>query len=232
MTKSKVNSRITYRGGKHLSLGCILCLASSFQVSAEYLTTSCEQALALSALPIQMRPGSSVYTLGKEGFKKTLSGDGPFTCIVERNHPKSLIPQCVDAAGVDVIVPAIMHKSMQAMQGLAPTEINADFKARADRGEFVAPESIGVNYMMSSYNYIYLQGPNLIANIPPHLMHYAPNVANADIKAAEDAQRRGLPHINDQGIHGYFISFVESASDSSDVKNACAGQVADTPPDV
>lgn len=200
--------------------------------SVDYLSTRCEQALALSALPIQLRADASIYTLGWDGFRKTVSGDGPFTCIVERNHPKSLIPQCVDAAGADEIIPAIIHKTKLAMTGMKPSDIKADFRARAERGEFVAPASIGVNYMMSAYNYIYLQGANRIANIPPHLMHYAPDVTNEDIQAAPDAQRKGLPHINDRGIHGYFIAFVEETSDPSQVQQACAGQVGDFPPDL
>ncbi len=199
---------------------------------ADYLSAKCETALALSALPSHLRTHASVYALGPEGFTKTVDSDGPFTCIVERNHPKSVIPQCVDAAGVDVILPAIMHKTKLAMQGMDPADIRADFSARVDRGEFKAPSSLGVNYMMSSYNYIYLQGRDVIANIPPHLMHYAPNVTNEDIKAVPNAPRLGLPHINAQGIHGYFISFVEGASDPGAVQQACAGEVGDVPPEV
>lgn len=200
--------------------------------AADYLSAKCETALALSALPSHLRANASVYALGPEGFTKTVDSDGPFTCIVERNHPKSIIPQCVDAAGADVILPAIMHKTRLAMRGVKPADIKADFRARAEAGEFKAPPSLGVNYMMSSYNYIYLQGRDAIANIPPHLMHYAPNVTDEDIKAAPNAPRQGLPHINDQGIHGYFISFVEDASDPGAVQQACAGEVGDVPPKI
>lgn len=219
---------------KRLSIAMTALLTVGVQAaeSAEYLSAKCETALALSALPAQMRSSASVYVLSENGFKQTVDADGPFTCIVERNHPKSIIPQCVDAAGADEIIPAIMHKTKLAMQGVKPVDIKADFRTRADKGEFKAPSTIGVNYMMSSYNYIYLQGPNIIANIPPHLMHYAPNATNKDIKAAPNAQRQGLPHINDPGIHAYFISFVEGASDASAVQQACAGEVGDVPPDV
>ncbi len=214
----------------------VLCATAALSAhavqAAEYLSEKCETALALSALPEQMRSSASVFALTKNGFKKTVDSEGPFTCIVERNHPKSLIPQCVDAAGVDVILPAIMHKTLLGMKGMKPVDVKADFRARADKGEFKKPDSLGVNYMMSSYNYIYLQGPDIIANVPPHLMHYAPNATNQDIKAAANAQRQGLPHINDPGIHAYFISFVEDASDSKAVQMACAGEVSDVPPDV
>ena len=215
-----------------IAITAALSMGAHGAEAAEYLSAKCETALALSALPAQMRPKASVYVLTDEGFKQSVKADGPFTCIVERNHPKSLIPQCVDAAGVEEIIPAIMHKTLLGMSGVKPADIKADFRARAEKGEFVPPSTIGVNYMMSSYNYIYLQGPNIIANIPPHLMHYAPNATNEDIKAAPNAQRQGLPHINDPGIHAYFISFVEDASDTSAVQQACAGEVGDVPPDV
>lgn len=207
-----------------------ITLAGHSVSAMDYLTTPCEEALALSALPVQMRAGSSVFVLKPEGFVKTTEGTGPFTCIVERNHIKSLIPQCLDQKGAAVIIPAIIHKTTMALSGVPAEQIRADFDARAESGEFKAPDHIGVNYMMSHYNYIYLQGPGRVMRIPPHLMHYAPNVADADIGVAADAQQKGMPHINDQGIHGYYISFVEGPSDFKAVQRACAGQVGDFPP--
>lgn len=220
---------------RHFSIiaagGLALASMGIGQVTAsDYLSERCEAALALSALPQNLRAEASVYVLGEEGFRKTKTGNGPFTCIVERNHPRSIIPQCMDEQGAELMIPAIIYKSELAMDGAKPNEIKAKFKARADAGDFKAPESLGVNYMTSAYNYIYIEGMDRIATIPPHLMHYAPNTSNEDIGAAEQAQRRRLPHINDAGIHGYFISFVEGTSDSSDVQKACGDQF-DTPPE-
>lgn len=196
----------------------------------DYLTTQCEEALALSALPEQLRAGSSIYVLKPEGFTKTVEGTGTFTCIVERNHPKSIIPQCIERQDADDLVPAIIRKSEMVMNGAKGAEISADFDARVESGEYSSPDFIGVNYMMSHYNYIYVQGANSIRRIPPHLMHYAPGVTNAEVQAAPFAASKGLPHINQPGIHGYYISFVEAPSDFSDVQRACAGQMGDFPP--
>lgn len=128
------------------------------------------------------------------------------------------------------MIPAMIHKTNMYLAGASTEEVSADFKARTASGEFVAPKHMGVNYMMSHYNYIYLQGPGRVVRVRPHLMHYASNVTDADIAAVKDAQQKGMPHINDQGIHGYYISFVESPSDITDVQHACAGQVGDFPP--
>lgn len=221
---------------KHYSMTAVSALAlastalSSAAVAADYLEPKCEAALALSALPQQMRAEASAYALGPDGFRKVVEGTGPFSCIVERNHPKSIIPQCVDGKGTEVILPAIMFRAQLAMEGHSPAEVQTRFQERVAAGEFQAPDSLGVNYMMSPFNYIYIQRADRITTIPPHLMHYAPYTSNADIGAEDRAFQRSLPHVNDVGVHGYFISYVEDASDPGDVQKACGDQF-DTPPE-
>lgn len=213
-----------------IAVAASLTMVAQSASAIEYLTAECEQALAVSALPSQMRAGASIYVLTANGFTKTVEGTSPFTCVVQRNHAKSLIPQCLDRQGTELMLPTIIQKTNMVLSGARAEEIQADFKARTDSGEYKAPSQLGVNYMMSHYNYIYLSAAERVVRIPPHLMHYAPNATNADIGAAPDAQRKGMPHINDQGIHGYYISFVEDPSDFSDVQRTCAGQVGDFPP--
>lgn len=55
---------------KKLSIAVVASLSWGVQSASaiEYLTVECEQALALSALPAQMRAGSSIYVLKPEGF--------------------------------------------------------------------------------------------------------------------------------------------------------------------
>lgn len=203
---------------------------SNTAMAADYLAPKCEAALALSALPQQMRAEASAYALGANGFEKVVEGTGPFSCIVGRNHPKSIIPQCVDAQGTELILPAIMFRAQLAMKGHSPNEIQAKFQEKVEAGDFEATESLGVNYMMSPFNYIYIQRADTIRTIPPHLMHYAPYTSNADIGAEDSAFQRSLPHVNDVGAHGYFISYVEDASDPGDVQKAC-GDKFDSPPE-
>ncbi len=196
-------------------------------------STACEEALALSAPPQRLRDSATVYSLTESGYVRTRDGDGPLTCIVERNHPRALIPQCVDAAGADTIIPDLIYCSQRALEGATPEEILAEFETRAIRGEFRAPARPGVSYMTSEYNYIYVSQRQQIVDVHPHLMFYAPNLTNDDIGGSFEAaleEYRGLPLVLEPGIHGYMISFVDHASDATGVMRAGGGQVGDVPP--
>jgi hypothetical protein len=210
-----------------------LTIISASVTAAPVHSLDCEEALALSALPARLRDGASVYALTENGYVRTRDGSGPFTCIVERNHPLAVIPQCVDAAGADTIIPALIFRSERALEGATPEQVLTEFRQKAERGEFHAPSRPGISYMTSAYNYIYLSEPERIVDVHPHLMFYAPNLTNEDIGGSFKAgseENRGLPFVLEPGIHGYMISFVDHASESEDVQRACAGEVADRPP--
>jgi hypothetical protein len=210
-----------------------LAVAAPTLAATPYLTPECEEALALSALPERLRGDATTYTLTNHGFERSRAGHGPFTCIVERNHPLALIPQCVDAAGAETIIPALIFKSERALAGRSPEEVAAEFEQKARDGEFQAPARPGISYMTSPYNYIYLGTQRGIAQVDPHLMFYAPGLTNADVGgsfAAGTEENRGLPFVLEPGIHGYMISFVDHASDGQAVRRACDGQVGETPP--
>jgi len=197
------------------------------------LTPACEEALALSALPQRLRDGASVYVLDSNGYKLARKGDGTFTCIVERNHRMSLIPQCPDAAGADTLIPGIIAKSMLALEGVIGDERAARFQAAVNKGDFVAPTRSGISYMMSNFNYIWSPQRDSMIRVPPHVMFYAPEIANEDIGGSFHEglhENRGVPFIIEEGIHGYMTSFVEHPSDSSQVLAACKGQIPAEPP--
>lgn len=180
-----------------------------------------------------MRDSATVYSLTESGHVRTRIGDGPFTCIVERNHPRALIPRFVDAAGADTIIPALIYRSQRALEGAAPEEILAELETRASRGEFRAPPRPGVSYMTSEYNYIYVSQRQQIVDVHPHLMFCAPNLTNDGVGGSFEAalqENRGLPFVLEPGIHGYMISFVDHGSDATGIRRACAGPVGDVPP--
>ena len=192
------------------------------------LSVDCEQALALSALPTRLRDQASVYILNEKGFEKTRTSEGPFSCIVARNHPQSIIPQCVDAAGRDTILPAIIFRTEQSLNGKQPDQIAKQFESMAEDGTFVAPARPGLSYMMSPFNKIYSHKTNDFIAAGPHVMYYAPNLSNEDIGGSFEAatqHNRGVPFMIEQGIHAYMVSFVEHASDKADVINSCKGQL-------
>lgn len=192
------------------------------------LTLECEEALALSALPARLRDQASVYSLTDQGFKMTREKDGPFTCIVERNHVDAVIPQCVDAAGADTIIPGIMQKTQWSLNGMQVAERRAKFKELAERDEFQPASRSGISYMMSDFNYVWNANSEDLMRVPPHVMFYAPNISNEDVGGSfEEAvsNNRGTPFVVEVGVHGYMTSFVENASESDDVMAACAGQL-------
>ncbi|TRY33299.1 hypothetical protein [Aliiglaciecola sp. M165] len=192
------------------------------------LTQACEESLALSALPIRLRDGASVYTLTNAGFKLTHKSDGPFTCIVERNHPRAIIPQCADAAGTDSVIPGVMKKTEWALAGVKLDERKKRFSALAQKNILRAPERPGISYMMSDFNFIWNENSQSMMHVPAHVMYYAPNLSNDDVGGSfEHAMggNRGTPVIVDSGIHGYMTSLVEKPSDSSAVLANCQGQI-------
>ncbi len=192
------------------------------------ITPACEEALALSALPKRLRAGASVFVLTDDGYRMSRSGDGPFTCIVGRNHAEALIPQCPDAAGLDSVIPGIILKSQLALAGAAIEARQAEFEKKKENGDLSAPDRPGVSYMMSNFNYAWNHQAGGLMRIPPHVMFYAPNLSNDDIGGSMQegmGSNRGVPFIIEEGIHGYMTSMVEHPSDSSDVFAACDGQL-------
>lgn len=195
------------------------------------LTADCESALALSALPARLRDTASVYVLRDDRFEMAREGSGPFTCIVERNHPVSLIPQCTDAAGRDSVVPGIVQRSEWVMEELSADARAERFASLVTAGEMVAPPRPGVSYMMSDFSYTWNPSLGDYVKIPPHVMFYAPNLSDEDIggsMAEGMGTNRGVPFIVQPGIHGFMTSMVEHASESDAVRAACAGQLPDT----
>ena len=210
-----------------------LAVGAGAATQSPRLTADCEEALALSALPTRLRDDASVYTLTDEGFSLTRSAKGPFTCIVERNHADAVIPQCVDAAGADTIIPGIIAKTDWSLMGVPAAERGARFRALANRGDLRAPARSGISWMMSNFNYSWNARSGRLMRIPPHVRFYAPNLSNDDIggsMAEGMGGNRGVPFIIEEGIHGYITTMVEKPSDSTDVRTACAGQLPDEPP--
>ena len=220
---------------KSILTAALLCTISFSPASGQSLkpiTELCEIAVALSALPSQLRADASVYALVDGDYREVRTGSGPFTCIVERNHPAALIPQCMDEAGREAVLPALIFKSKRILEGASVEEVEAEFERKAEQGEFRPPARPGVSYMISDFNYIYIGRTNQIMKVRPHVMFYGPNLTNRDIGGSFQAamENRGLPFVIGLSIHRNIISHVDKASDSAEVAAACKGQLGDPPP--
>jgi hypothetical protein len=143
-------------------------------------TEEAEIALALSACPESVADGAAVYVLGKAGYVKVRDGRNGFTAIVQHALPRSQEPQCMDAEGTRTFLPRYLKVAELRAQGKTAEEIGR-FVARAfETGNFQAPVRPGVDYMLSTQNYV--AGPDgNVSHFPPHIMFYAPYLKNTDI---------------------------------------------------
>jgi hypothetical protein len=194
------------------------------------LTQRCEEALALSALPAALRDRANVYVWQDGDFEKTISSAGGFDCVVQRNHPDSIIPECVSSTGRDSMFAGIVAQTRMTASGMSLEEVTERFEEMVESGEIASPTEPGVNYMMSGYNLIYTTNSGRIRHIPPHTMFFAPNATNeivgGSFQAALDTP--GHPFVAEAGPHSYIITFTASAADSADVEQHCAGQIDDS----
>jgi hypothetical protein len=207
-------------------------LSATAVANLQELSIECEIAVARSAAPLRLRADASVYALQDGDYRKVVDGTGPLTCIVERNDADSIVPQCLDRAGVDTILPALIHRSLKSLAGASFDEIQADFKQRSDKGEFKPAPRAGVSYMMSDYNYTYVAPAERVMKIPPHVMFYAPYLTNSDIGGSFQSmvENAGTPFLFNSGIHGYMIVYTEHKADSNEVADNCRGQLHEAPP--
>jgi len=198
------------------------------QPAIPVLSEACETQLALSAIPARLRADATVYVHTPEGFVISQSGAGALNCIVERNHPLTIIPQCLDQAGADAILPALKFKTERIMAGLSPEQVSQAHAEMLEAEEFSAPGRAGVSYMISAYNLIYLSARDERVMVGPHVMFYAPGLHNEDIGGSQKdgTENRGMPFVLDNGPHGYMIAYVDHASELDGVISACEGELA------
>ena len=186
----------------------------------------CEIALSLGAAPKHLWDGAGVYVLGSAGYERVRDAENGFECLLERNHADSVIPLCFDASSTDANLALALAKGRMLRDGKSFVEIDAEVERRLADGTYPIAGH-GLVYMISDYNYIYNGGTHVMLKVEPHVMFYAPNLSDRDIGADPGAAlaNRGLPVINARGPHGFMVSFIEHASDSSQVEAECDGQL-------
>jgi hypothetical protein len=154
-----------------------------------------EIALALSACPPALAKDAGVYVLGKSGYVKVRDSRNGFTAIVEHSKPGSQEPQCIDAEGARSWLPRVLMVAQLRAAGKSREEIQHTVADAVEKGILKPPSRPGVIYMLSPQN----RPPNFkgkVTAFPPHVMFYAPNLANADIgvdnsKLAPDGNPEG-----------------------------------------
>jgi len=209
-----------------LLFGAVLAATSASAVDFRPLTEQCEEALALSALPSDLRERASVYIWRNGDYVLTTASDGGFHCLVQRNHRDAIIPECVSESGKDSILQGIMAQTRMTAEGMDAEAVARRTEELIERGDIGSPKGPGVNYMMSAFNRIYAAGSDRVLDIGPHAMYFAPGATNAALGGNFETARetKGFPFVAEAGTHSYIITFTEHSSDSSDVEAACSGQ--------
>ena len=210
---------------------CLLLAAANVATSADMLdlSTECEEALALSAGPEHLRENAGVYIMGKGGYELRRASSNGYHCIVERNHPESIIPQCFDAASRDANLATVLNEGRMLARGASFEEVATHRLEQQAAGRLQTATRPGVVYMVSDYNYIFVDGNDQLLKVAPHVMFHAPNLSNDDIASSPAAamSNPGVPFVTAEGPHGFMTSFTHRAADTSAVIAACAGQLPD-----
>ena len=179
------------------------------------LPRQCEIDLAVSAAPAHLRAEATVYALGEDGYERVRTGTNPFTCIVNRDHPRVLKPTCFDREGAATIVPKILFFGEGLMAGKSVQAIGEEVASRFEAGSFQSPRRPGIAYMLSRYNRPYNPSTDQLGWFPPHVMFYAPDLTNEDIGFSMEAwhANQQLPGIGYQGPHGYMIMLADDGQE-------------------
>lgn len=216
---------------KSLNLLLMALLLMPLWLSADVreISEECETAIARSAGPVHLRDEAGVYVLGNEGYVLKSESQNGFICMVERNHPDSLIPQCFDDKSRQAHVALLIDEGKLIQQGMSFEDLAQRRKAALESGQYPPASGPGIAYMISDYNYV-KGGSGEVLKLAPHVMYHAPGLSHADIGSDPGAalQNPGMPIIASEGPHGFMIGFTQYTSDSSEVVAACAGQLPDS----
>src|SRR5258708_29912260 len=168
----------------------------------EPLPRDLEIQLALSALPPHLRDNATVYVLSPDmGFEVARKGTNGFHALVARTGDDTfrgswlftryrddiLYPISFDDAGAKAQMQVFFDAAEMQANGSPPEELKKIVQERYRTHYYKAPERAGVSYMLSPILRTYVN-PDANANVAtanvPHVMHYAPNVSNEDLRGA------------------------------------------------
>lgn len=150
-------------------------------------------ALATSAAPPEISGKATVYLLERTGYVKVREGTNGFTCIVERETPLTMEPECYDAEGSATTLLTRFYTEEQRAKGASEEQIKAGIAQGYKSGRFKAPRKFGIVYMMSQHNHVLRPDTNEIIHFAPHLMFYAPYITEEDIGSPPSS--RDMPFV-------------------------------------
>jgi len=206
-------------------IGILAPPSQATETTIEQIPAKLETRFALSALPPALREQATVYLLDpRKGYQLSRQGTSGVTCLVERTvwewvdfRDDVYIPLCYDAVGTKAHLKVIMDTAALRAEGMSPVALKAEVENRYKNKTYKAPEKAGVSYMVAPV--MRAAGPpdmKIHTMSMPHVMFYAPNIANEDIGAVpnlSDYSSLLYPFIDKQGIaeQSYMIQLIGEA---------------------
>ncbi len=102
------------------------------RTTIELLPLEEETRLALSAAPKHLRERAGVLALTSDGFVSVRESSNGFTCVVNRDHPRSRKPTCYDAEGTAKILPKVKLAGELFLAGVPVAEVRRRIAERFD----------------------------------------------------------------------------------------------------
>jgi hypothetical protein len=144
-------------------------------------------AIAESAGPPDVARDAGIFVLGPAGYKKVREGRNGFTCLIARQFPNTVEPECFDAEGTATLVPVRMFVEAERAKGTSEAVIDKAVASGYASGRFIGPRKPGLVYMLSAHNYVFDPVRKRIIHFPGHLMFYAPNATVQDVGSGPGA---------------------------------------------
>jgi hypothetical protein len=195
---------------------------SSKSHKIEPLPRDLEMQVALSSLPPHLRENATVHVLNPDqGFEVARHGTNGFHAFVARTADDAmrgawplaeyrddiLHPVAFDAAGAKAHMRVFFDIAELQAKGTPATELKQIIQKRYKTGYYKAPERAGLSYMLSPVLRTYDspdESDRVVTTNNPHVMHYAPNVSNADLGGTK--QDMGpYPIVIREGPHGFAV---------------------------
>jgi len=168
----------------------VVCLSSAAQdithVNAK-TPRDVQIRIAKLAAPKEITDHADIYVLGEHGYELAKRGDNGLSCMIEREKPDTMEPECYDAEGTRTTVRVRLYEEQQRANGVSEQEIERSVKAGYRSGKFKPPSKPGIVYMLSDYNYVLNPETGKTIHFPGHLMFYAPYATEKTVGSGEGA---------------------------------------------
>lgn len=143
--------------------------------------------IAKLAAPADVSEHADIFALGNHGYELVEHGINGFSCLIEREKPETMEPECYDAEGTKTTLAVRFFREQERAKGVSEVEIDRAVKDGYSSGRFKAPARPGIVYMLSKYNYVFNPETQRIMHFPGHLMFYAPYATEATIGSGKGA---------------------------------------------